>query len=425
MRRLFTFLLLTGLVVAGVVWLADRPGEVTIHWQGWRVDTTVPMLLAALVTLLLAFAAVGRLGWLLVGAPGRFFDARRASRMRKGYLALSDGLAAVAAGDGRNAHRLAHRADKLLGDPALTGLLTAQAARLSGDADEQRNRFDAMTARPETAFLGHHGLMELALKQGDRVGARAAAGRAFALQPAAAGLAATLADLQIEAGLWAEAELTLATARRHDCLPAPDLARRRAVVLHARALDADKAGPGSDALGLAQDALAIDPGFVPAAILAARLHRRAGKPRKATALILDSFRRAPHPDLVAEWAALGEGEPALDRVKRMQKLIEANPAAADGHVALAEAALEARLWGQARTHLDRAMTERPSRHALDLLARLERDERKDEAAALAWLAKATTLGPEPAWTCGACGRAAAAHSLACPACGAVGRLEWR
>ncbi|TAN65807.1 MAG: hypothetical protein EPN20_07445, partial [Magnetospirillum sp.] len=134
MRRLLGFLLATAVVVAGAVWLADRPGEVTIRWQGWRVDTTVPVLLAALVLVLLVLSAIGRLGRLVLGAPGRFFGARRAARTRKGYVALSDGLAAVASGDSRAAARLARKADKLLHDRSVTGLLTVQAAQMTGDA---------------------------------------------------------------------------------------------------------------------------------------------------------------------------------------------------------------------------------------------------------------------------------------------------
>lgn len=424
MRRLLGFLLATAVVVAGAVWLADRPGEVTIRWQGWRVDTTVPVLLAALVLVLLVLSAIGRLGRLVLGAPGRFFGARRAARTRKGYVALSDGLAAVASGDSRAAARLARKADKLLHDRSVTGLLTVQAAQMTGDADQLRERYQAMTERPETAFLGLKGLLDLALKQGDRGTARDVAARALAAQPGADGVAATLFDLQLESGQLAEAELTLSVARRHASLPSADLARRRALVLFARAEAAQAAGDDAGALSLALDARDAEPAFVPAVALAAELYRHRGKERKAASLLQAAFRVAPHPELVAEWAALGETDTPLERVKRLQRLVETNPVSPDGHLALAEAALDARLWGQARTHLDKALTQRPTPQVLGLLARLERDEKNDEPAALAWLAKAGDVGTEPAWACRQCGRTAAVFSVCCPACAAPGRMEW-
>ncbi len=425
MRRLLAFLLVTALVVAGAVWLADRPGEVTVHWQGWRLDTTVPVLLAALVGLLVLLAAVGRLARLILGAPGRFLDSRRADRTRKGYVALSDGLAAVASGDSRAAVKLARKADKLLQDSSVTGLLTVQAAQMTGDVEQLRARYQAMTERPETAFLGLKGLLDLALKQGERTAARDLAGRALLVQPGADGLAATLFDLQLESGQLVEAELTLSVARRHAALPAAELARRRALVLFARAEAAQGAGDDDAALSLALDSRDARPDFVPAVALAAELYRRKGKERKAASLLEAAFRVAPHPELVAEWAALGETDTPLERVKRMQRLVAANSAAPDGHLALAEAALDAKLWGQARTHLDTALAQRPSPRGLSLLARLERADRHDEAAALAWLAKIGEVGPEPAWTCGACGRDAPAFTVCCPACAAPGRMEWK
>ncbi|EME70194.1 hypothetical protein H261_09677 [Paramagnetospirillum caucaseum] len=425
MRRLLAFLALTGLAVAGAVWLADRPGEVTIRWQGWRMDTTVPVLLAFLALLLVAFSMLNRLVRGVFGAPGRWFESRRLGRERKGYAALSDGLAAAASGDAARAGKLARRADKLLNDPAVTGLLITQAARLSGDDGQLRQRYEVMTERRETAFLGHKGLAELALKQGERETARDQAGQAFLLRPGAEDLAALLLDLHVEAGAWAEAEQVLRTARRRHALPEAELARRRALILLGRAEEALAAGDESRALDWALDARDADPLFVPAVSLAAGLYRRRGKGRKAAALLKAAFKAAPHPLLVTGWRALGEGEGALERVKRMQELVQANPASPDGHVALAEAALAAQLWGQARTHLEKALEQRPTRAVFQLLAQVERDERKDEAAAGAWTLRAATDSvSEPSWTCGGCGHHAPDFALRCPACGAAGRLEW-
>jgi HemY protein len=307
----------------------------------------------------------------------------------------------------------------------VTGLLTAQAAQLSGDDDQLRRRYEAMTERKETAFLGHKGLAELALKQGDRVGARDHAAKAFDLQPGAEGLAALLLDLQTEAGAWAEAEQVLRVARRRDALPAAELARRRALIGLGRAEEALAAGNDSQALDWALEARDSDPLFVPAISMAAGLYRRLGKGRKAASLLKSAFKAAPHPLLIARWRELGEGESPLERVKRMQELVQANSASPDGHVALAEAALAAQLWGQARTHLQKALEQRPTRAVFELLARVERDERKDETAATAWIVKAGTDSvPEPTWICGGCGHHSPDFAVSCPACGIAGRLEW-
>jgi HemY protein len=421
-RRIILFVAVTAMLVAASVWLADRPGAVVIHWQGWRVDTTVPVL----VLILLAALGVGAVALRLVRGvlrfPGRLLAARRERRTREGYRALSDGLAAVAAGDRRQAKRLARRADKLLTDRSLTGLLTAQAATLAGDDAEAEKRLAAMVERPETAFLGLKGLMDQALKRHDHTAALDFARRAWAMGGPAAGLAATLFDLQARAGQWGEAEATLAEAKKRGALSPATLARFRALTLLERARQ--ESNPAV-ALRPALDAHKADPGLVPAAALAATQLHRLDKPRKAMAVITETWRIAPHPELVEALLALAPAETPLQRIKRLEKLIKANPDAADGHIALAEAALASKLWGLARTHLERATSLRPTGGVYVLLARLEREERGDEPAAQAWLAKLTGAAAEPAWTCATCGKPADRWSVTCPHCGALDALEWR
>ena len=37
MIRIISFLILIGALALGVAWLADRPGDVVVTWQGWRI----------------------------------------------------------------------------------------------------------------------------------------------------------------------------------------------------------------------------------------------------------------------------------------------------------------------------------------------------------------------------------------------------
>lgn len=425
LRRALFFVFVLAILVAASVWLADRPGAVTIHWLGWRIDTSVPVLVVALLLIAGLVSGGLRLVGAVLRAPGKWLAARRSRRTREGYRALSDGLAAIAGGDPRRAKRLAHRADRLLEDHSLTGLLTAQAAELSGDKAEAERRLTDMVMRPETAYLGLKGLLTLALNKGDQSAALDYARRAWALNPQAEGLAATLFDLQARAGQWAEADMTLVEAKKRNSLSGADLLHRQALVLLERSHLAETAADSREALKLAVRAHQADPMLVPAAVRAAALYHRAGKEGKASAVITNTWRAEPHPALVEAAIMLAPAETPLQRVKRLDKLVKANPDAADGHLVLAEAALAAKLWGQARTHLEKAAELRPTQGTFILLGRLEREERKDEAAAQGWLTKAATAPAEPAWICTGCGKPADTWTVTCPACGAVDGLAWR
>jgi HemY protein len=65
MIRVVIFLVLVGLLALGAAWLADRPGDVVITWQGQRIETTVMRLtmglLAAVAALIFLWTVLSAL----------------------------------------------------------------------------------------------------------------------------------------------------------------------------------------------------------------------------------------------------------------------------------------------------------------------------------------------------------------------------
>ena len=49
MIRVAIFLAIVCLVALGVAWIADRPGDVSVVWLGWRIETSLMVLLAVIV----------------------------------------------------------------------------------------------------------------------------------------------------------------------------------------------------------------------------------------------------------------------------------------------------------------------------------------------------------------------------------------
>jgi HemY protein len=421
MLKLVGFFVLLALLATGAVWLADHPGRVEIDWLRWRLATSVPVLIGAVLLLAGGSYAAINLTHALLRWPGRWVGARRHRRREQGFQALSDGLAAVAGGQARQARRLAERAGKLLKDPKLTGLLVAQVAQLSGERDQQKQHFETLCQRPETALLGWRGLLALAEAAGDQAEAIRCIEAARRLVPADAALARQLFALLLGQGRLADAQQLIIDAVRRKAFGRAEASRKRALLLNDRARRAESEGAVADALGFARQAVANDPALADAALRLARLQAGQALGRQATATLEKAWRAKPLPELAAAYADLVPAEPPLARLRRLERLENLHPDAWITHRVMGEAALGARLWGQARKHLTAAMV-RPTASLLGLLAQLEIGEYRNHKAAQTWLA--TTPAPDPSWICGECSGSSADWQVFCPHCGALDRLDW-
>ncbi len=422
--RWLWFLIKVGVAAAAALWIAERPGRVSLVWLGWQIDTTMGVLLAA-VALLIVLAVLLHWLWRVLWRGPRSLNRLRAERRRQqGYRALSQGMAAVAAGDAAEARRQARLANSLLHDPPLTLLLAAQTAQLGGDEGAARRYFTAMLERPETAFLGLRGLLTQALKAGDRAEALSLARRAYEERPGTPWAVATLLDLQLESGEWNGVEPLLAQAVKLKALPEPEARRRRAVLLAERA----RVDPAAVALPAAKEAVKLAPELLPARVQLARVLAAAGRGREAARVIEQGWSSNPHPDLAAAYAALQPEEAPLARFRRFERLAGFAPGHRESLLALGECAIAAGLWGEARKELAGVIeteTGAPSHRLARLMARLEEGEGIDSAAVRRWLTAAAEAEPEPGWRCSRCGTLAAAWQANCPHCRAFDALAWQ
>jgi HemY protein len=354
MFRLLGLLIGLVLVIGAAVMAANHRGTVGIDWEGWHVDTSLAALCLVAVGVGLAVWGVWTLVAAIFGSPFSLRRRYREKQRREGYKALTLGMVAIAAGDGTEAKRHAKRARSLTNEVPLTLLLSAQAAQLDGDEQAAKRYFENMIDQPETEFLGLRGLFSIALKRGDQDEALALAERAEARKPDAPWVLAALVELYERKGDWTALRRVLASARPSESLDAPSLARKRTLTALAAADLAEREGNLDEALSEATKALDASPNFVPALAAQARLLIVRGEHAKAAKTIERAWPAAAHPDLARLYADTMLGNPALDQVKRFEKLAKLAPGAAASHLALADSARAAKLWGEARRHFQQA-----------------------------------------------------------------------
>jgi HemY protein len=359
MIRVLVYLVIVALLAFGAVWFAERPGDVAITWQGRRIDTSVMVLVAAVV----AVAAASVMAWsilrAIVRAPDNVSRYLRIRRGVRGYRAVSRGLIAVGSGDARAAKKFTAEAVRIAPREPLTLLLSAQSAQLSGDRDAAVATFQEMADRDDTRVLGLHGLFVEAQRRHDHAAALNYAEEAakHASVPVWAGQAAL--EFRCAAGDWSGAVDRLERNMRSGLIDKRTFRRQRAVLITAQA----QTLAGSDR-------------------------------ERAIALAREAAKLAP--DLAAAYAALRPGDSARQRLSRVETLAAKGPADAEAALAVARAALDAQEFAAARKALA-PYTASPRKRVAALMSELEMAQ-GDEGRAREWMARALNARRDPAWT---------------------------
>ncbi|MGE0829032.1 MAG: heme biosynthesis protein HemY [Hyphomonadaceae bacterium] len=397
MLRIALLLVIAVFAALATMQASTDPGAVRIEWGGWRVDTSALFGLLTLVLVIAVALPLLRLLMFLMDAPGRLGKAGDRARLRRGQEALALGLIAAESGEFEEARKHANKAEDLIEEPRLATLLQARAAEVAGDTAAAERAYSGMLSNEDTQLLGHKGLLQAALKRGDRTSAMAHAEQALRLSKTAAWPFQTLFELKVQAGDWEGALDAMDQGEKRRLVEDRVARRRRAVLLTAAASKAERERRSDKAADMAQKAVRMSPGFAPAAALAARLLLQEGKGERAAAILEEAWENGPHPAIAHAYRDLKVGESMNERAQRMASLIERRRDARESRIVTAELAMERGDWATAQAALDDAYREFPSSRICTLFSQVARG-RGDENASRTWITQAASAPREPDWS---------------------------
>lgn len=420
MRRLLIFLGLVTLLSLGLTWIADRPGEVTLAWSGYRLETSLFVAAIGFFALLFASIVVVQLLRAILHGPEAFRLFWKTRRREKGLQAVARGLVSVGAWDIRQALRATRRAENYLGITPLTMLLRSQTAQLTGDRAKARASFEAMLGDPQTRLLGLRGLYVEAQRSGDAENAAHYAETAAAIKGDLPWASQALLIKQARAGAWDDVLLTLKSQLRHRLIDRGEFRKLRAVALTAQA-QAELEKNRDKARLHALEANRLDPGLVPAAALGAELLADIEDFKCASRILERAWKLSPHPELAQRYTHLRPGDSAKDRLKRARYLLRLKPEHPESLMMLATAAAEARDFPLSRETL--VSLNQSARQRVCLLMAKIAEAENDTGAMRAWLDKALRAPRDPAWI--ADGQVLPAWAPIGPVSGELGAATWK
>ncbi len=425
MIRILLLLIKLALIVAAAVWLTHRPGDVQINWLGYRVHTSFAIMMVVIALLVVVATALYTLWRSVIAIPRSFLLGHLSRRQRKGYIALTQGLAAVAAGDGKAAQKYANQAESYLKDPSLTLLLQAQAAQMNGHEAKAMQLYNQMIAQPKTSAPGLRGLLQQSMHQGLYEEALEIAHRAEIMQPRADWVLQALVELNARLGNWDAALKALSVAVKQGAMTPEQGKHMRSTIYIALGQLSERDHEYGMALHYAKRAYNTLPHWAPAVGYYAKLLIRAKNLHAAAKVIERTWRFSPHPLLARFYEDAIAHENAPERVKRFERLASFNPSSVESQRWVAKAALNAQLWGIARSYLEPLAVRDTHAETFYLLAELDEKQNADVGSAKKWIQKAAHSDADPVWFCTICHQSDVHWYVACQTCGAVASLVWQ
>lgn len=396
MVRLFFIILLIVAAGTATFLLSTLPGSVTI--DAFQREIRLPLVLSILLLLLFGGALAmfwgGFIGlWRLPGKLGR---SRRASKVKKANLALTDGLLAAEAGDVEVAYKLARKAASYAEDDRLKALLEARASESAGDWIGAERAWAQLARLPGGQLAGLRGTAMAAMERGDSDAAEASARQALELKSGADWPFNSLFDLQVSRGDWNTALETLSLGEKRKLITGDALRRRRAVLHTAYATGLPNNARAEAQKALA-DAIRSAPGFPPAAWHGARQLLLDGKDKAALGVLELGWKARPHPALAQMVRQLSIGAEKGLLETRLQALIDVNPDHYESQVLGAELAMQRGDWVDAVKTLALLVEAAPTGRLCLLMERALKGY-GDKAEAARWARMAITASREGDWS---------------------------
>lgn len=430
--KILVFVVAVAAAALGAGYLLEAEGGVQIAVAGNEYNLGALQSVIALIVLVVAVWVLFKvLSFLLAlwrfmngddTAISRFFARNREAR---GYEALSQGLMALASGEGRTALSKAEKAERYLEKPELTALVKAQAAEMAGDRKTAEETYRKMVENDKTRFIGVRGIMKQKIADGDKDTAFKLAEKAFGLKPKHVETQDTLLEMQAQRKDWGGARKTLHAKLRNGALPRNVFKRREAVLALSEAKTLREQDKTSEAREAAIQANKLSPDLVPGAVMAAQAYQEKGQNNWAAKALRKAWDVAPHPDLAQAFAALEPNESPQDRLRRFNVITRVHPDHPETMMLKAELLIAAEDFPEARRALGDIPENDLTVRSATLMAAIERGQGADDNVVKGWLARAVTAPRDPQWICDICQTIHSEWEAVCESCGAFDTLSWR
>lgn len=340
---------------------------------------------------------------------------------------LIEGLTAVAAGQGQTAEKLADRVLRVSPHNPIGLMIGAQGAFLNGNHKKARLLFDHMAGLPDTAFLGLRGLIVQARHDGDIQKTYSLLSQALRIRPDSPWVLEQMVHLSVRLGAYDESlSIIKKITRISNKQDIQSVTRQEGLIYWLKA-EKELKNKNMDAfVHLATRAHAMVPDNPHIAIELANQLAQSHKTDKALKILKATYATEPNLNVGHLYIDLKKDQDPLNAYRTVEKLVGADTNHVISKFLIAQSALKAKLWGQARQVLGELEKKIGHTQRLcSLMAQLEESEHPlNKQLTQDWLKKASHAPKDDSWMCSQCHYMADMWQPFCDSCSAFDSMQW-
>lgn len=406
------------------LWFVENDGSIVVEWMGYRIQTSVMFaILFIIITIVTCTLFLQIILW-LKSAPKRYRKSLKDKKLNRGLTALTQGFAAIAAGDIKQARTLTSRATHDLDNMPITKLLAAQTAQLEGNRELTKEHYTSMLSNKETEIIAIKGLLLEAKQDNDISKALFLAEKAYALRPDSDWVILILLELSKKLKRWQTAEDMTRKALKYKLITRENYNRTIGLLSFAKYKEQFRAGSNSSEDDI-KSAYKLAPEFIPVVIAYVDTLVMQDKMRKAIKILENLWCKSPHPDIASAYMEIYtdiDDEENIEKAKRLLQLANGHP---EGHIIIASTLLKAGQFGNARHHLKTALSFGETKTICHLMAELENKERAKHEIIHYWQERANHANDLSIWKCRSCNNKSHKWTTNCTSCTGFDTLEWQ
>ncbi len=395
MKKFLIFLICILILSLFSLWLMENPGTVVISWIDYEITTSMAALIAFIVFISVIIYIL-RLPVLFIHFIKRSLVHQK---QKNKEILLQQILNAIASQDEQAGIKLSTRIDKIYSTNSSLNLLLKALLKPSPDI------YQKLSELPETELAGFKGLIQIEQKNGNLEAALTLCEKAILKYKNIPWLVQETLYLQVLNEKWESALNTLEQIKKLKIESEQHYKNQKATLLLK--------------LNKPFEAYKTAPWLPQAALEAAKAN-----PKKAESILTRAWEETPSWELYKAYTNLFQKETPLVRYKKIEKLVSKHPGNKISYLALADSALQAKLWGQAKKELDDYLAAYTlTVPAATMMAFYEQEARHDTKEAQKWIEQMKTAEPLYAFTCSKCGYKSDTWSPICPKCSTFASTE--